>query len=279
MSYQDPGPDGATGTPRGTSVEQLLPFWAQFRRLRDPLGREELLVAYQFIVDDMLDELAEHTLGEFDLAALERRAVRSLGDAVDRYPDNGEIERFPNYAATRVRAAVTDGLHQMDWLPRAIVRHQPPSAPAASRPAGIEAPASAGEAALQGLAWAGTDQVALGRGAGRGAHPAGTGRTSRLDDERAPFRALARMVSVHRIDLPARNEDDAADQVRRAMRRLPEQQRTVLTLQFLAGLSLEQIGALLGTSLIGTRRAIELGLSTLRIAIEDDAGPLAAQAG
>ncbi|HTW98592.1 MAG TPA: sigma-70 family RNA polymerase sigma factor [Acidimicrobiales bacterium] len=273
MSEEDPCRDGATGRPLDGSVDDVSLYWAQYRRMRDPLGREELLAAYRSLVDEALDDLPAHAMGAFERAALERRAVRGLGDAIDRYPDSGDIERFPSYASNRVHAAVTEGLQQLDWLPRPILRHEPAPLPSAGRPHAFEV---SGNEPGPAAAW--SVDVTPGR-SGRGAHPAGTGRPSRQDDERAPFRALARLVSTYRVDLAMRSEDDAADQVRHAMRRLPEQQRTVLTLQFLAGLSLEQVGALLGTSLIGARRTVEQALSTLRIAIDEDSGSLAAQAG
>ncbi len=83
MSYVDPaGPadrDGldptAARTPDG-APEGIERFWAQFRRMRDPLGREELLIAYRHVVDEVLADVPAEELDESELAGLELSGFR-----------------------------------------------------------------------------------------------------------------------------------------------------------------------------------------------------------
>ncbi len=188
-------------------------------------------------------------------------------------PTRASSNGFPTTRRQRVRSAVTDGLERLDWLPRTIVCPNPPATAGATRVAADRTPST------EATSFASFD-AGSSRAASRAAHPSAAGSAAaRREEERAPFRALARTLGLNRQEAASVGDDDPADQVRVALRRLPEQQRTVLTLQYLAGLSLEQVGALLGTSLIGARRASEHALGTLRRSMEEDAGPLAAQAG
>src|SRR5579871_18520 len=242
MSLEPISEDGPAGDERMDEPPIVAGrLWAGFRRTRDVLHREELVLAYRFLVDDALAVLAPDRADPDELTSLEERAVSGLEAAIDRFPDDGDPRRFTIYAAARVRAALEDALQRLDWMPRTIRRRrQPGEEPVAPiddgpREAAAPRPARAGSPEAWG------------------------------ELEEAPYRALARTIGLYGAEGAA----DPAARVRHALRRLPEQQRTVLTLQFLAGLSLDQVGALLGTSSIGARRAGEHALEALRRAVEE----------
>lgn len=235
--------------------------WAQYRLRCDEASRDRVVAAHGNLVSDALSRAGASGLTGDELSVVERYAWDGLCDAVDRYPDTRAAADFAAFAEVRVAAAVRDALQRLQLAPLTLYRRPVRCAPAGGRSDGVS-------------------RDGHGRSPGRGeAPPERSTAAQRAEEFRLPYRGLVRAIGL--APEPPAIGTDPADRVRRAMRRLPEQQRTVLTLQYLAGLDLEQVGSLLGSGVIGARRASEVALDALRLAVEDDGGlPLvAAQAG
>ncbi len=267
MSCEVPDGGDASLDARDWNSAQLRAQWWRFREQRDPIERELLLEAYQYLTAEVLETVLRDSAADPALAGLGPRAVAGLEDAVDRFPDSGDPSRFEEFAIARVRLAIEEGLQRIDWMPRTLRRRDVPSQPHPT----VEHETSK-DLGLDRILSAAAERS-------RAARKGACGSGGPIDPSRAPYIALAHVLGLplDTAEGVGRRPDEA---VRHALRRLPEQHRTVLTLQFLAGLTIEQVGALLGSTTIAAHRSSEHSLAALRRAIEDDnGGSLAAVAG
>ncbi|HYR25659.1 MAG TPA: FliA/WhiG family RNA polymerase sigma factor [Aquabacterium sp.] len=79
---------------------------------------QRLLLSYAPLVKRITRQLSSQVGGAIDREDMEQIGLLGLLDALRRYgmPD----EKFPAYAALRVRGAILDELRRQDWRPRAV---------------------------------------------------------------------------------------------------------------------------------------------------------------
>lgn len=96
--------------------------WQQFRRQPTPIAREQLITEYAPLARYVVDRLPFHSpqLPEEDLVG---QAVIGLIEAIDRY-DPGRGVKFETFAYYRIRGAVMDLAREMDFLPRSMREKQ-----------------------------------------------------------------------------------------------------------------------------------------------------------
>lgn len=223
-------------------TEQSIDYWwERWHSRRDSLSRDRLIVHYSPLVKFVAGRVGAGLPSSVDSGDLVSAGIFGLIDAVERFdPERGV--KFETFAVPRIRGAVLDGLRSLDWVPRSV----------RSRAREVEAAFSELEGKL-GRAPA-DDELA--------AHlkisPEELAKwlTSIASTTVGPLdRALAagaepRALSGDVPDSPAGQVEDQEVRrlVRAEVRKLPERERTVMTLYYDEGLTLAEIGSVLGVT-------------------------------
>ncbi len=108
----------------GQSAELMLDdhdLWERYREHDDQSAREDLILRYLGLVEQMGRLVKKRLPPQVRLEDLTGSGTLGLIDAVERY-DPGRGVRFESYARTRIRGAIMDGLREQDWLPVTLRR-------------------------------------------------------------------------------------------------------------------------------------------------------------
>ncbi len=177
-----------------------------------------------------------------------------LMDALTRY-DASRCDRFAGYAEIRIRGAILDQLREADWMPRTARR-------AARR----------------------LDETTARVGHRLGAVPAAADVAEELGVSVADYERLRRVVHqasvVHDVDLDlqAGASVDAVntlvvreqrDRLAAAIGALPERQQQLLSLYYVEGLKLKEIGVIVGVTESRVCQILRSIVSTLRTVVVD----------
>lgn len=265
----------ATTTGRPDPSEVLDPttaasLWARFFEGRSTEARNELLLAYEPLVTRVVSRLPANVRSYWESDDLHGFGVLGLVEAIDRWQEGSEPERFAHYAMKRVRGAIFDELRRLDWLPRTVRRRvisyrstvDALSSELGRVPATSEVIEQMG---VEGLATA--DLLA-------------EVQSSQLLHLQHAVASDTQGEELRLVDLiPADGEDDPEARLlheeqltalRRAVTRLPERQRAAITLHLLGGLTQKQIGAMLGVSNSRVCQIEASALQTLRRLMAED---------
>ncbi len=225
---------------------ELAALWQRFSADGDPQARERLILQYAPLVKYVAGRVSVGLPSHVEVADLTSYGMFGLIDAVERY-DPARGVRFESYAIQRIRGAIIDELRSLDWIPRSV-----------------RSKARQVEEALQDL------EHRLGRSPGEEELAGELGMD--LDEMRRTLSQVA-LTSVVALDeavggddearsplverLPDRSSPDPEARVDDAeMRRLlattvdelGERERSVVVLYYFEGLTLAQIGEVLGVT-------------------------------
>jgi RNA polymerase sigma factor for flagellar operon FliA len=227
-------------------VGEIQELWQQYAESRDIGLRQVLIETYAPLARYVVDRLNVRpgpALGYDDLLG---EAVVGLMDAVDRF-DPARGIKFETYAYHRIRGSVMDMLREMDWVPRSVRQKESHLAEVYAR---LEEqhgrpPTDAEIAASLGIPLAAFDELAqevalqalqsLDDGIGSHLQEAAT-----LGDLIADQEAISPAEHVER--------QSERDIIAHAIEGLPECERTVITLYYYEGLTLKEIGRVLGVT-------------------------------
>ena len=210
----------------------------------DALSREELIISYHPLVRTIACRMARRLPPSVDVDELINVGMLGLIDAVDRFdPERGVP--FKSYAEIRIQGAMIDALRNDDWVPRSVRRK-------ANR---IE---DARTQLSRNLSRDPTREEmakALGTSVGEYENLVRDARITRLisldvsttDDGRTPL-----VESVSGLDDADPETQLGMEQLKElvthAVNCLPEKERVAVTKYYLQGLTLRQIGAILGVT-------------------------------
>lgn len=94
-------------------------LWARFKLSADPAAREALILHYAPLVKFVAGRVAAGLPRNVDQADLVSTGVFGLIDAIDKFePERGL--KFETYASTRIKGSILDGLRALDWVPRSV---------------------------------------------------------------------------------------------------------------------------------------------------------------
>ncbi len=102
--------------PEQTQIEAL---WVSFKESADPSIRERLILHYSPLVKYVAGRVGAGLPRSVDQGDLASYGLFGLIDAIDRFePDRGF--KFETYAINRIRGAILDELRALDWVPRSV---------------------------------------------------------------------------------------------------------------------------------------------------------------
>jgi RNA polymerase sigma factor for flagellar operon FliA len=211
----------------------------------DDYGKEDLIKSYLPLVKKVVHRLAGRLPSEVDIRDMLNSGIIGLVDALEKYDPKLETN-FATYAQFRIRGAILDSFRSQDWLPRSL-RFKTQRIELAfqkmeqrlGRPATDEEVAQELEISVEELQKL-LNEVSsivmlsfeeLGFGHGEERFNAEDVIPSSSDSP------LGRFIGAEKVSLIAR-----------ALDRLPEKERLVITLYFYEELNLKEIGEILGVT-------------------------------
>lgn len=98
------------------TLDQL---WEQYRAEGSPRAREKLIVNYAPLVKYVAGRVGSGLPSNVEHADLVSYGMFGLIDAIERFePDRGY--KFETFAIPRIKGAILDELRAMDWVPRSV---------------------------------------------------------------------------------------------------------------------------------------------------------------
>lgn len=226
----------------------LSTLWSSFKDSRDAEAREHLILHYSPLVKYVAGRLSANLPQTVDNADLISYGIFGLIDAIEKF----DVERgikFETYAIARIKGAIIDELRAMDWVPRSV----------RARARDIERAIMTLEGTLKRTPTdaevAGELGIPLKELQDTFAKLSYTSVVSFEDlwapgaekEERSTPMASIRDESA---DDPVQlfESEEVKDILAGAIERLPERERTVVVLYYYEGLTLKEIGQVLGVT-------------------------------
>lgn len=206
--------------------------WQRWWSQRDVRARERLIVHYSPLVKFVAGRLGAGLPDSVDVGDLVGSGVFGLMDAIDRFEPARGV-KFETFAVPRIRGAILDGLRSLDWVPRSVRARSRAVQDAMARLEVRLARSPTDDELADEL---GVDPEELQRWLANIAV--------------ATIGPLDHVVVMGGDPGPHVVIEDAElrDTMRHEVRRLPERERTVLALYYDEGLTLSEIGDILGVT-------------------------------
>jgi len=104
---------------RSESRTDLSALWARYKNDADSRARDELILNFSPLVKYVAGRLASSLPQNVDTADLISYGIFGLIDAIEKY-DLSRAIKFETYAIARIKGAIIDELRAMDWVPRSV---------------------------------------------------------------------------------------------------------------------------------------------------------------
>jgi len=229
------------------SVTETL--WDDFMATHARRSRDELVLHYSPLVKFVAGRVSVGLPHNVEQADLVSYGMFGLIDAIEKF-DPARRVKFETYAVARIRGAIIDGLRSIDWVPRSVrakarsleagyarLENRLRRAPTDSEMAGeVGMSLEELQSALKQISFVGVaslDEVVLSRGGDDGGEPVTLGDTV-ADQAASPGSAFD--------DLEFKSALGAA------IGGLGEREKLTLMLYYYEGLTLAQIGTVLGVT-------------------------------
>jgi RNA polymerase sigma factor FliA len=219
----------------------LAMHWDRWLKRKNNASRDHLIVHYSPLVKFVAGRVGAGLPSSVDSGDLVSSGVFGLIDAIERFePDRGV--KFETFAAPRIRGAIYDGLRQLDWVPRSVRSRARDverafaelEARRGRAPSDEELAEHLGITGAELTRWlasiAATTVGPLDRAIDAGHEPAA------LDGK--GFDSPSAVIE----------DRELRDVMRSEIRRLPEREKLVLSLYYDEGLTLAEIGQVLGVT-------------------------------
>ncbi|MCI1883048.1 MAG: FliA/WhiG family RNA polymerase sigma factor [Sporolactobacillus sp.] len=101
------------------SVAEENKWWERWRRLRDKQAADVLIQLYMPLVQYHVQRIGSGLPPSVDRSELRSFGLMGLYDALEKFDRKRDL-KFDTYASFRVRGAILDGLRKADWMPRSV---------------------------------------------------------------------------------------------------------------------------------------------------------------
>jgi RNA polymerase sigma factor FliA len=100
-------------------VDELRAIWNEFKDARSAEARERLILHYAPLVKYVASRVATGLPSSVEQADLVSYGMFGLIDALEKFDLSRQI-KFETYAIPRIKGAIIDELRAMDWVPRSV---------------------------------------------------------------------------------------------------------------------------------------------------------------
>ncbi|HUF83360.1 MAG TPA: RNA polymerase sigma factor WhiG [Acidimicrobiia bacterium] len=232
-----------------TSPDVVAELWDEYKASAADDARERLILHYSPLVKFVAGRVAAGLPQSIEQADLVSYGIFGLIDAIDKF-DPGRGFKFETYAISRIKGSIIDELRSIDWVPRSVrakarsierayskLENENKRTPD-DREVATELGMTDGELAttLSQISFVGLvalDELLAAGGAG----------------DRGSSTTVGDMLSDRRHDpVEAFEVDEMKTLLADAINRMPDRERLVLTLYYYEGLTLSEIGEVLGVT-------------------------------
>jgi len=248
-------------------------LWRLWRWERSPEARERLILAYAPLVKSCASALRLRLPPEVEYGDLVSNGMIGLVEAVERY-DPAANPDFVSYARKRIFGAMVDGMRREGSLPRAIYEKKRWIREARDELVAL-LQREPGEAEVAG--YLGLEEEEYDRLAAEVASAVTVSLEGALgpdDDGHSLLEVLEDRGSPDPASLGERRA--AQEEVRQALRTLPERYRIILEMHYFRELSLREIAGVLSLSPSRVSQMHNAALTRLRRALAGEASRLTA---
>ncbi len=122
MSEATPEPETTTAQtpgPLASAPEGVQEAWADYKATGSGKARDSLILHYSPLVKYVAGRVAVGLPANIEQADLISYGIFGLIDAIDKYDQSRNI-KFETYAISRIRGAIIDELRAIDWVPRSV---------------------------------------------------------------------------------------------------------------------------------------------------------------
>ncbi|MBB1252344.1 RNA polymerase sigma factor WhiG [Streptomyces alkaliterrae] len=240
-----PAPATVDARPAPSSVEEL---WRLYKDTADERLREQLILHYSPLVKYVAGRVGVGLPPTVEQADFVSSGVLGLIDAIEKFDLTRSI-KFETYAISRIRGAMIDELRALDWIPRSV-RQKAREVERAYAKLGAElcrTPSETEVAAELGIAVEELhgvfSQLSL-------ANVVALEEPLQLGGEGGDQLSLMDTLEDTAADNPVEIAEDRELKrlLARAVNTLPDREKTVVTLYYYEGLTLAEIGAVLGVT-------------------------------
>lgn len=235
----------SNGVTLGDSVSEA---WADYKQSGRPEARDALILNYSPLVKYVAGRVAVGLPANIEQADLISYGIFGLIDAIDKYDQSRGI-KFETYAISRIRGAIIDELRAIDWVPRSVrFKAREVEKAYQSLENKLKRPPSDAEIAEEmGVTidelnhiYTQLSTVSL----------VALDELMSVDGGQGDKLALVETIEDTRTASPmeAFESEEMKSILAEAINRLPEREKIVVTLYYFEGLTLAQIGEVLGVT-------------------------------
>lgn len=249
MSKAIPEPESKkVGSVRAAEPDSVARAWEDYKSEGRESARETLILNYSPLVKYVAGRVSVGLPANIEHADLVSYGIFGLIDAIEKYELHRNI-KFETYAISRIRGAIIDELRAIDWVPRSVrfkareiekaytalenKLKRPPSDPEIA----AELEMSVDElnhiySQLSNVSLVALDELMS------------------VDGDRGDKLSLVETLEDTRTRGPAESieTDEMKNILTGAINRLPEREKIVITLYYYEGLTLAEIGKVLGVT-------------------------------
>jgi len=230
-----------------TDDDSTTRLWSEYKGSGDRQIRDQLIVLYSPLVKYVAARVAVGLPQHVDGSDLVSYGVIGLIDAIDRYDPVRKV-KFETYAIPRIKGAIIDELRAIDWVPRSVrsKARAVEQAYAALESSLLRTPTDAEVAAELGISEKELQEI-LRQISFVGV--AALDEVLSVGGERGDRATLGDTVPDATDGPMAMFEDKESKEIlTQAIKQLAERERTVLSLYYYEGLTLAEIGEILGVT-------------------------------
>jgi RNA polymerase sigma factor FliA len=227
-------------------VEHDVVFlWERYRESGDPEVRERLIVHYAPLVKYVAGRVAVGMPANVEHADLVSYGIFGLMDAIEKF-DLDKGFKFETYAVTRIRGSIIDELRSIDWVPRSVRAKARKVETAMQRLENELHRTPTDEELAAVLGWT-VDELQETLARVSMTSMAALDETLDVAGDRI---SLVDTLQDLTVILPEESYEDTETKelLRETMTRLSEREQTVLGLYYFEGMTLAQIGDVLGVT-------------------------------
>jgi len=222
-------------------------LWAQYTKTRSRELRDQLIVLYSPLVKYVAGRVAVGLPQHVEASDLVSYGIIGLIDAIDRFDPVRQV-KFETYAIPRIKGAIIDELRAIDWVPRSVraKARAVEQAYSALEAALLRTPTDAEVAAELGISEDELQEI-LRQISFVGV--AALDEVFMVGGDRSERTTLGDTIADGSAGPVALFEDKEAKEILvNAIGQLGERERTVLSLYYYEGLTLAEIGEILGVT-------------------------------
>ena len=225
---------------------EISALWIAYKQDHERRLRDQLILHYSPLVKYVAGRVAVGLPQNVEQADLVSYGIFGLIDAIEKF-DLGRGFKFETYAISRIKGAILDGLRAIDWVPRSV-RAKARAIEQAYR----QARERRCTARRPTRSWPTSSTSASGSCRRRSSQISFVGIVALDEMLSAGDRAASRRARRHGGrpgDGPARvRGQEMRHMLAEAITDMPEREKNVLTLYYYEGLTLAQIGEVLGVT-------------------------------